>query len=369
MAVYRRNNRWWFRLQIRGLRYARAVPEATAKKQAQAAETRFKNELLQGKYDLVDEARLDTTFGQYSKQYLRWSKENKKSWASDVSRMTALVNHFGGTRMCDISPIDIERFKIERRKSITRTGRLRTQSSVNRELQLLRHVFSMALRDGVIRAHPLKGKVKLYRENNKVERYLTEQEERRLLAACVGRYEHLHPIIVCALYTGMRRGEIFNLRWADVDLKASLIQVRESKSGRPRTIHLAPKVSIEVQALLPLAAETEFVFGNPNTGEARTDLKRGFASVCRAAGIHGLRFHDLRHTFATRLAAESGNIVDVAHVLGHSQISTTMRYAHALPNRVAEAIDRMATDAAEVIDISSKERLSDGDENQFQSVG
>ncbi len=336
---------------IRGVRYARSVPEATNKKQAQKAEARFKNELLQAKYDLVDEAKLDITFAQYAKQYLRWSKDHKKSWASDVSRMNTIAEHFGSARLCDISPIDIERFKMERRKSITRTGKPRSQSSVNRELQLLRHVFSLALRDGVIRTHPFKGKVKLLREDNKVERFLSEDEERRLLAACTGRYEHLRPIIVTALYSDMRRGELFNLKWPDINFQTSKIHVRESKSGKPRFVHMPARVSDELRRLLPSAANSEFVFGNPLTGERRTDLKHGFASLCKTARIENLRFHDLRHTFATRLAAESGNLAEVANVLGHSQIKTTMRYAHALPNRVAEAIDRMASPRAEVVSI------------------
>lgn len=350
MSVYRRNNRWWFRLQVRGVRYARPVPEATTKKQAMAAETRFKNELLQGKYDLVDETRLDITFAQYAKKYLEWSREHKRSWTSDVGRMRALVEHFGQKRLSDISPLDIERYKIERRQTTTWKGKPRSLTTINRELQLLRHVFSMALRDGHLRTHPMRdGKVRLYRVNNKIERYLSDEEEIRLLDACVGRYEHLRPIIITALYTGMRRGEIFNLKWSDVDLKKNVIHVRESKSGRPRTIHIAPNVRTEIERLLPLAAENEYVFGNPHTGKARTDLKHAFARICKAAGITGLRFHDLRHTFATRLAERTGNIVDVAHALGHSQIATTMRYAHAIPDRVAEAIDEMARPKTRVV--------------------
>jgi hypothetical protein len=109
MAVFKRGDRWWFRLQIRGVRYARPVPEATTKKQAMAAETRFKNELLQGKYDLVDETRLDITLAQYARKYMAWSEENKRSWESDRGRMKSLVEHFGQKRLSDISPIDIER--------------------------------------------------------------------------------------------------------------------------------------------------------------------------------------------------------------------------------------------------------------------
>jgi integrase len=237
-----------------------------------------------------------------------------------------------------------QRYKIERRKTDTYKGKPRSLTTINREIELLRHALSMALRDGHIRTHPMKnGKVRLYKVNNKIERFLSDEEETRLLSACVGRYEHLRPIIVTALYTGMRRGEIFNLKWSDVDFKNSRLHIRESKSGRPRSIHIALNVRAEIERLLPLASESEYVFGNPHTGQARTDLKNGFTAICKAAGITRLRFHDLRHTFATRLATASGNLVDVAHALGHSQISTTMRYAHAIPDRVAEAIDQMAT--------------------------
>jgi integrase len=305
-------------------------------------------ELPQDRYDLVGEAKLDITFSIYAEQYLKWSREHKRSFKNDQSRMAVLVEHFGSKRLCDISPMDIERFKIERRKSITRTGKPRSLSSVNRELQLLRHVFSFALRDGLIQTHPMKGKVELYREDNKIDRYLTEEEESRLLAACIGRYEHLRPIVVCALHTGMRRGEIFNLKWSNVDFKENLVHVHQPKTGKCRAIHMPVSVRIEIERLLPLAAEHEFVFGNSHTTQTKANL-RGFKAVCKAAGIEGLRFHDLRHTFTTRLAQSSGNTVGVVPVLGHAQVGTTMHSVYALQDRVNGVMDRLAALKAEIV--------------------
>lgn len=357
MSVYKRGKRWWFRFQLRGVRYARPVPEATTKKQAMAAEAQFKADLLSGRYGLLNQPKRDITFAQYAQQYLKWSKQHKRSYDSDEWRMRVLVDYFGDKRPADISPMDIEWYKVERRKGLTKRGTQRSPASVNRELRLLSHVLTHALRDNLIREHPMKGgKVRMLREDNKVERILTDEEEQRLLDACRGSREHLRPIIITALYTGMRCGEILNLKWSDVDFDRNMIHIRQTKSGKSRTIPLPTTVRAEIEKLKPLAPESEYVFTNPHTGRPFKDIKQGFRKACQGAGITGLRFHDLRHTFATRLARETRNLVDVAHILGHSTIVTTMRYAHASPDRVAEAMDRLSQPPAEIIPLSAKAR-------------
>jgi integrase len=107
-------------------------------------------------------------------------------------------------------------------------------------------------------------------------------------------------------------------------------------------------VRIEIERLLPLAAEHEFVFGNSHTTQTKANL-RGFKAVCKAAGIEGLRFHDLRHTFTTRLAQSSGNTVGVVPVLGHAQVGTTMHSVYALQDRVNGVMDRLAALKAEIV--------------------
>jgi integrase len=313
---------------------------------------------LPAKPDSAGEAEAGMTFSRYAQQYLeRWHR-TQPIVEADRYRLAVLMAHFGAKRLGDISPIDIERFKLERRKSPTRTGQLRSLSSINRELRLLRRVLSSALREGLIPMDPMKGKVELYREGHRGERLLTREEEARLLAACTGRHEYLRPILVCALYTGLHRDELFNLKWSDINFRENLIYIRQSKVGKPRAIHMNGNVRAEIESLGSLAAEHEFVFAGLHAEPAPTSFRRDFQAACRVAGVEGLRFQDLRHTFAVRLARSSGNILDVARVLGLTRISAAMRYAHALPDRLAEAMDRLSRPTAEIVLMPTKTRVA-----------
>lgn len=162
-------------------------------------------------------------------------------------------------------------------------------------------------------------------ENNQIERILTIEEEKRLLDSSI---TYLKPIILTALNTGMRRGEILNLKWSEVDFANNSIMVSQtnSKSKKARKVYINSTLKRLLLELKLKSAGNEFVFldeGNP-----LREIKNGFKAACRRAGIQGLRFHDLRHTAATRMIEAGASIVAVNKILGHSDIKTTMRYTH-----------------------------------------
>ena len=151
----------------------------------------------------------------------------------------------------------------------------------------------------------------------------------------------MKPILICALNTGMRRGEILNLTWKCTDLRNKYITLIETKSGKMRKI---PISSTLLQELLVLNnnRRSEYVFVNPDTGKPYVDVKRSFKSLCDTANITGLRFHDLRYTAATRMVASGIDLVTVKKILGHADLKTTSRYAHPVPElkqRAVEALD------------------------------
>jgi len=219
----------------------------------------------------------------------------------------------------------------------------RTIATVNRELAQLRRMLNVAQREGWIVRNPLSLGESLISvaDEKKRERILTREEETRLLAACDdARRKHLRPIIVCALDTGMRQGEIFSLRWREVDFDNGMITVDafNTKTMRSRTISLTVRLAKELEAIAAQAPKRpdDLVFGISD------NVKRSFYTVRRAAGLEDVRFHDLRHTAATRLVGAHIPLSEVGRALGHTQANTTYRYVNAnvdTARRAAAALD------------------------------
>ncbi len=232
-----------------------------------------------------------------------------------------------------------ERRKIERPKLLV----TRSIATVNRELALLRRMFSIAQREGWIGNNPFAMGEPLISiaDEKKRERILTRDEETRLLEACNDpRRVHLRPILICALDTGMRQGEILSLRWHDLDLTEGniLVAAFNTKTMRARRISVTMRLARELEALAAKAPKRpdDRVFGISD------NVKRSFDAVRRAAGIEDLRFHDLRHTAATRLVSAHIPLSEVGRVLGHTQANTTYRYVNAnveTARRAAAALD------------------------------
>ena len=176
-------------------------------------------------------------------------------------------------------------------------------------------------------------KVRLLRENNSRIRYLTPEESKHLLEACPN---HLRPMVVVALNTGMRRGEIFNLEWNHIDFNQEIIYILDSKSGEKREVPMNEAVQ---KALLNLkeVVSSRYVF--PGKKGRYTTVKTAFHSTLRRARIENFRFHDLRHTFASNLIMRGINLKTVQELLGHKTFTMTLRYAHLSPDHKKAAVD------------------------------
>jgi integrase len=234
----------------------------------------------------------------------------------------------------------IEQFKKERRGSFNRQGELRSPSSVNRELELLSRIFSLAVERGEMESNPFKG-VKKLAADNLITRYLTADEEERLLAVLTGRRAHLRPIVLLGLHTGMRRGEILSLQWEQVDFARELIQLLRTKSGKPRSVPMNSVVKATLLEQRERVGNSEYVFPNRRTGKALTDIKNAFSAALKKAGIEDFRFHDIRHSAGTRMADAGVPITAVSDILGHADIRTTMRYAHATDEARRRAVNAL----------------------------
>jgi len=264
----------------------------------------------------------DISFEKFANEFIElYSKQHKRSWKRDEVSLKSLKPFFKGKMLRDIGPQLVENYKAKRKTDITPRKTLVMEATINREIALLKTMFNKALEWGRIETNQIV-QVKKFKENQKDMRILSDREMIKLIDAAP---PHLQPIIVIAANTGMRRMEILSLKWENIDFRRGIIHIKDSKSGKAREVYMNDMV---FETLKALEQESEFVFFNPSTGTHITDVKRSFKRACGDTGIKGLRFHDLRHTAATRMVEAGVDLVTVSKILGHSSIEMTMRYAH-----------------------------------------
>lgn len=271
-------------------------------------------------------------FSRLAEIYLEdYAKANKKSWICDSYALRAhLVPYFGGSKLGEITPLMIEQYRNERLQSVCR-------SSTNRETALLKVMLNLAITWGFASENPVL-KVKQYSEkDNLKERVLTEGEEERILAAIA---PHLRPFIIGLLATGARLNELMALRWESVDLKRETILLTKTKAGRNRVIPINARFR-EVLTGLKAVSKCDRVFTGAKGQPIRT-VRNAFVNACRRAGLEGLRMHDLRHTFASRLIERGVDIVTVKELLGHHSVTVTERYTHSNGQLHRAAVDLLA---------------------------
>jgi integrase len=399
MAVYKRykgrrlkrgdadwdKGKWWMEFQLRGHDVHESIPGARTQAQAERAESAIRESIYDGKYN---KATKTSRFSDFVEDvYLPWAKLNKASWRNDESRAKRLKEFFGNRPIRDITPMLIRKLKndllAERTRRFDGVGKQRTLrkgTTVNRYLQLLSKIFEMAFEEGLIDLNPMR-RIPLEPEAVGRERYLTYEEEERLLLVLKGRLAHLRAPIVVAIDTGMRKisellrlriehcnfGDapvFFNINGRDVEVLPGHLLVEKSKNRRPRTIPMTERVRAELLRVVEERSEGP-VFSSARTGVNLKEIKKGFKRACELAEIPygqntpgGLTFHDLRHTFATRLA-ERGVDESVRMVLlGQSSIKMVRRYSHATPKAMQEAISRLGQRTGDVLEFRRKAEQS-----------
>jgi integrase len=283
-------------------------------------------------------ARFIVTFKQMTERYLK-EKEvgRKRTLEYDRFILAKLVDHFGAdTPLTEITAPRIAEYRLGRLTlASARTGRKLKPASVNRELAVLRGVLRLAADDecGYLEKAP---RVRMEKEPQGRLRFLTDDEATRLLDECRKSAEHpvpprrslsLYPVVVVALNTGMRRGEILGLTWDRVDFSRGVLQLEVTKSGRRREIPMNQAV-YDVLSALPRSGPRLF----------RGSVRKAFLGAMERAGIQNFRFHDLRHTFASWLTMKGRPLKEVQELLGHASITQTERYAHLAPERLRDAV-------------------------------
>lgn len=292
-----------------------------------------------GQWDMID-AKIPT-LNEFANEYLKHVRDvaKKHSWSRDVLSLKYLKAVFGERRLSDITPKDIDDYKGTRLVDVA-------PATVNRELEVLRHLLNLAERWKKFFGKNPVSQAGLLILNNQVERILSPEEEERLLACSSPQ---LSAILICALNTGMRKGEIISLKWSNVDLDNNVITLEatntKSKKGRKIPINSKLRKTLLEQKLKGGGSDYVFLSSNGNPYKRQDSLKQAFGGACRRAGIEGLRFHDLRHTAATRMVESGAKIVAVSRILGHADLKTTMRYTHP-GDSLKEAVETLANFAS-----------------------
>jgi site-specific recombinase XerD len=292
-----------------------------------------RSQVLEGRYVPPQTRRRTMTFRTLASEAMEHRKLRlrPRSYDTDVSRLGMLLPLMGGMATGAVTAAETDRV----------LDGLRTRglagSTANRYRSLLSAIFAYGARTGRIPSNPLQ-LAKRFRESEGRVRYLLQSEEKKLRAVIRANCPRREAELDLALYTGMRRGEQFTLAWRDVDLERGILTVR-GKTGM-RHIVLNSKARSAIKGLAQRRKGAAFVCPEAKSGEQR-DWRRWFEGAVQAAGIEDFHWHDLRHTFASRLVMKGVDIRTVQELMGHRSIVTTMRYAHLSPDHRQAAAEKI----------------------------
>lgn len=320
---------WWTRYADQDGRLHRE--KVGPKKLALDVYRKRKTEVREGKFfaDRIGRQRA-TLFSELVRDFLQYAETNKKSHDTDKRRAEVLLTAFGRRPATAITALDVEQFKA----SLNKGGR--APATINRYLALLRSIFLYAVNITEKTAHNPVKKIKFFKETNARVRYLTDDEEIRLFEALLPRH---HALVEVALLTGLRASSLFGLDWANVDLDAGVYTVPHSKTGE--TLHLEMHSRVrEILATL-LKNGSPYVFPGAKAGRPRRDINHCFRKALRQAKIPNFHFHDLRHTWASRMAMAGADLLAIKELGGWKTLKMVNRYAHLSPSHRREALERL----------------------------
>ena len=334
MGTYRQGKIYWVNKCVDGVRYYKSA-ETTSKMEAKAFyETwvvELKEQIKTGKPIIKEQAPERITFSELSIKYLEFTAGRLKSHDRLKSFTNTLNKYFAKKRLTDFTVLDIENMQsdiIKRNLSV---------SYANRLTAILKRMFKKAAEWELIDENILKRirTAKLLKGEIKRLRYLTDDEQERLISACS---KEIRPIIITALNTGMRKSEILNLTWDRVDLKNKVILLDITKNGERREIPINNTL-LNTLSVITRHIKCEYVFYNKETLKPYYDIKKSFATALKKAHIIDFHFHDLRHTFASSLVMEGIDLATIQKLLGHKTINMTLRYAHLSNVHLKDAVN------------------------------
>ncbi len=326
MSVFQRNGHWHLSVTVNGKIIRKAIKEARTRRQAEKAERILRDEIYENRFGDGGQR----NFADFvEKSYKPYAKEHKRGYAVELSILKVLIEKFGKRKLIEITPEAVENFKRERASEKTNRNKLRSKSTVNRDVAVLAAVFNLAKDFGEVKNNPVSN-VKYYTNLNSRDRILSEDEE-TILFEHIGGDINFSRQVEILLYTGMRRGELFKIEWRDIDLDEGYINIRKeiTKTGKARIVPMLSNVQKIFGELRDEAGDIQSndkVFSGEMSDAAKLTVK--FRKVCDGLGFNDLTVHSLRHTWITRAEEEGIRVYAIKAIVGHSQRSMTDRYTH-----------------------------------------
>ena len=354
MGLTKRRDGWYVEFPVlddgKVLTLARGVPGARLKRWktltpnktvAKQQEAKIKTDLMMGKIKSERES-CYMNFQALARMYLNSQTVQKHKtfpWKKAIIEKRFLP-FFGKLSLHQISPLQIEKFRDQRLQDSSNGVKKLKVATVNRNLGLLKAIFSLAVREGWIERNPV-SLIKMGKENNVRDRVLEPDEFVRLQAhsAC-----HLQAINLCAYQTGMRLGEILGLTWERVDFQSGIIHLRagDTKTDDARLIPLTRELTALLKDLYKvryLDEQNVFLVKGRSIGS----IKTAFQGACRRAGIEGFHFHDFRHTAVTNMRRAGIDHLTIMKITGHKTLAVFKRYNSFRVNDLKDAASRFNT--------------------------
>ncbi len=323
MGVYKRGDIYWISYSSQGKQYRESTGmdnkhfarDLLGKRQVEIREQRL--------FDVKKEGKV--SFEELAQGFLRFYQERgRRSLNRAETSVKHLSTYFGDKRIAEITPEAIETYVRTRLQQHSRLGRPTRPATVNRELAALSKMFNLAIRHKKADRNPMAA-VERLQEHNIRDRVLSSEEFQRLLDALPSS---LHLVVTLAYYTGMRRGEILNLRWNQVDLSKGLIRLEgvDTKTQRGRLVPLNATLTPLLKDVMqsPVRCATGHVFHR--NGEPIKSIRGAFDRACQEAGLTDFHFHDLRHTAVTNMRRAGIDALTAMKITGHKTMAVFQRY-------------------------------------------
>jgi integrase len=340
--------------KVQNIRKGEGYQSLAEKRQIEAARKREEEQKRQLK------EKEEIRFGQVATEYLKWSEANKKSYPEDKSRYEKHLKFLDSVRLKDISPLMLEKLKRDLQKKNL------SSATVHHVLTLIRAIFRKVVAWKLYQGSIPTTEVKFPKLNNKRSRFLSHKEAAVLLKELKRLSKNVYNQSLLALYCGLRFGEIANLTWADIDLKAGIIHIRDAKAGDRHAFITQPVKEMFLGLKKDKSKKQNGLIFPDKKGKKQKHISRTFYKTLLDLGFNKgisdnrqkVSFHTLRHTFASWLALQGTSPYEIKELMGHKSIEMTERYAHLMPNVKQKAVNKLADDFMSFLSESETDKKS-----------
>jgi integrase len=298
-----------------------------------------KQHVLEGKKLPESFRKPSVNFRQLVDDALAYSKRNKRSYKTDVSRFASLKEWFGYYPAEELTPQEIE-------KTMARAAEKEkwAASTFNHYRSLMSLSYRLGIQNQKVTSNPARSVTHRREDNNRV-RFLTVEEEQKLRKVMEAKWVSHVPELDLAINTGIRKGSQYSLTWDMVDFKGRMLNIPRTKNEQPIHVPLNDGAIAALKLVHGRGSRGGRVFQSAKTGEPLENGRHWFDDAVIEAGIKNFRWHDLRHTFASRLRMKGAPLEDIADLLGHKSLTMTRRYAHLGPNKLHAVVSLLGASA------------------------